>query len=285
MSDHPNLPKLESIQQQVRIALAEDIGSGDVSAQLIPVDKVFSTRIICREDAVLCGTAWVNEVFQQLDSNVVIDWLVDDGERLKPDQTLCEFQGSARSILTGERTALNFLQLLSGTATLARHYADAVAGINVRLLDTRKTVPGLRLAQKYAVLCGGCDNHRTGLFDAVMLKENHIAAGDSITSQVRRAREQFPGIPIIVEVETLQQLDEAANTKADRALLDNFDLHSLRQAVNQYADAIRLEASGGITLATVRQVAETGVHDISIGEICKRVDAIDFSMRYHTVDS
>ncbi len=285
MSDSPTLPKLEGIQQQVRNALTEDIGNGDVSAQLIPADKIFSTRIICREHAVLCGTAWVNEVFQQLDSSVVIDWLAQDGERLSPDQIICQFQGSARSILTGERTALNFLQLLSGTATLARRYADAVEGINVRLLDTRKTVPGLRQAQKYAVRCGGCDNHRIGLFDAVMLKENHIAAGDSITSQVQIARERFPGIPIIVEVETLQQLDEAANTKADRALLDNFDLARLRQAVDRYSDMIRLEASGGITLATVRQVAKTGVHDISIGEICKRVDAVDFSMRYHTIDN
>lgn len=280
MHDKPTLPNSEGIQQQVRIALAEDIGSGDVSAQLVPEDKVFSTRIICREHAVLCGTAWVDEVFRQLDTDVAITWLVNDGERLTPDQTVCDFHGSARSILTGERTALNFMQLLSGTATLARRYADAVEGLDVRLLDTRKTVPGLREAQKYAVVCGGCDNHRMGLFDAVMLKENHLAAGNSITSQVQRSRELFPDIPIIVEAETLKQLDEAAKARADRALLDNFDLDVLREAVDQYADLIRLEASGGITLETVREVAETGVHDISIGEMGKQVDAVDFSMRY-----
>jgi len=275
-----NPPSLESIQQQVQLALAEDVGSGDVSAQLVSVERVFEAQIICRENAVLCGQAWVDQVFTQLNNNINIHWQVNDGERLEPNQTVCKLSGPARPILTGERTALNFMQLLSGTATLAKQYADRVAGIDVRLLDTRKTVPGLRLAQKYAVKCGGCDNHRMGLYDQIMLKENHLAAGESIISQVQQARQLFPNIPVIVEVETLEQLQQAAQVKADRALLDNFSLADLHNAVAQYKGSIRLEASGGINLDTVRTIAETGVDDISIGELGKQVDAVDFSMRY-----
>ncbi len=275
------LPDRAGIRQQVRTALAEDIGSGDVSAQLIPEDKQLSTRIICRENAVLCGQAWVDEVFALLTTDIDICWLASDADNLQAGQLICELTGPARALLSGERTALNFMQLLSGTATLAKRYADAVAGLEVRLLDTRKTIPGLRAAQKYAVTCGGCHNHRMGLFDEVMLKENHLAAGTDMASQVWQARELFPGVPVIVEVETLQQLDDAFQAKADRVLLDNFDLSELRTAVREYGDGIRLEASGGITLETVRAVAETGVQDISIGELCKQINAVDFSMRYH----
>ncbi len=275
-----HLPDSAGIHEQVRIALAEDIGSGDVSAQLVLVERTFQTQIICRQYAILCGRAWLDAVFAQLDSTVEVNWQANDADQLQPGQAICEIHGPARPILTGERTALNFMQLLSGTATLAKRYADAVAGINVRLLDTRKTVPGLRQAQKYAVTCGGCYNHRMGLFDQIMLKENHLAAGESITSQVQQARRLFPGVPVIVEVETLQQLHEAAQVKADRALLDNFELSVLKQAVVEYKGLIRLEASGGINLSTVRAVAKTGVDDISIGELGKQVEAVDFSMRY-----
>ncbi len=280
MTDSLRLPDLAGIQQQVRTALAEDVGSGDVSAQLIDEDRIFQARIICRDNAVLCGQPWVDEVFSQLSSAVTVNWSAHDADLLNPQQTVCDISGPARPILTGERTALNFMQLLSGTATQAKRYADAVTGINVRLLDTRKTVPGLRLAQKYAVTCGGCHNHRLGLYDQIMLKENHLAAGESITSQVEQARRKFPDIPVIVEVETLQQLHEAALVKADRALLDNFELPDLIKAVREYKGVIRLEASGGINLDTVRAVAETGVDDISIGELGKQVEAVDFSMRY-----
>lgn len=268
------------LADQVRLALTEDVGSGDASAALLPAEKQFSAHIISREHMVLCGQAWANEVFAQLSNQVNIEWQVTDGDLLEADQQVCTLQGPAHALLTGERTALNFLQLLSGTATLARRYADSVKGFDVRLLDTRKTIPGLRTAQKYAVRCGGCDNHRMGLYDAIMLKENHLAAGDSMASLITKARQQSPDIPIIVEAEFMHQVPEAVDAGADRVLLDNFSLVQLRQAVDQYGQHIRLEASGGINLKTIRDVAATGVHDISIGELSKHLQAADFSMRY-----
>jgi len=229
---------------------------------------------------VLSGTAWVDEVFRQLDPTVVVDWLVRDADAIAPGQTLCRLSGPARSLLTGERTALNFLQTLSGTATLARRWADAVAGTKARILDTRKTIPGLRLAQKYAVTCGGCHNHRIGLYDAVLIKENHIAAAGSITAALRAAQREAAGLEIEIEVETLEQLREALAAGARRVLLDNFPLDRLREAVAIAAGRARLEASGGVTPGTVRAIAETGVDDISVGALTKDVRAIDLSMRF-----
>jgi len=270
----------ETIAEQVRVALAEDVGPGDRTAALIPATAVATAHIISREPAVLSGRAWVDEVYRQLDPGVRIDWLVADGDRLAPDQLLCRVTGPARVLLTGERTALNFLQTLSGTATLARRWADAVAGTGARILDTRKTIPGLRLAQKYAVTCGGCHNHRIGLYDAVLIKENHIAAAGSVTAALRAAEAGAAGLEVEVEVETLEQLREALTAGARRILLDNFPLERLREAVAITAGRARLEASGGVTLETVRGIAETGVDDISVGALTKDVRAVDLSMRF-----
>jgi len=270
----------ETIAEQVRVALAEDVGPGDRTAALIPATAVATAHIISREPAVLSGRAWVDEVYRQLDPGVRIDWLVADGDRLAPDQLLCRVTGPARVLLTGERTALNFLQTLSGTATLARRWADAVAGTGARILDTRKTIPGLRLAQKYAVTCGGCHNHRIGLYDAVLIKENHIAAAGSVTAALRAAEAGAAGLEVEVEVETLEQLREALAAGARRILLDNFPLERLREAVAITAGRARLEASGGVTLETVRGIAETGVDDISVGALTKDVRAVDLSMRF-----
>jgi len=274
------LPPRETIAAQVRAALAEDVGAGDRTAALIPADALGRAHVLSREAAVLSGTAWVDEVFRQLDPTVVVDWLVRDADAIAPGQTLCRLSGPARSLLTGERTALNFLQTLSGTATLARRWADAVAGTKARILDTRKTIPGLRLAQKYAVTCGGCHNHRIGLYDAVLIKENHIAAAGSITAALRAAQREAAGLEIEIEVETLEQLREALAAGARRVLLDNFPLDRLREAVAIAAGRARLEASGGVTLGTVRAIAETGVDDISVGALTKDVRAIDLSMRF-----
>jgi len=274
------LPPRETIAAQVRAALAEDVGTGDRTAALIPADATGRAHVVCREAAVLSGTAWVDEVFRQIDPRVAIGWLADDGDAIAPNQTLCRLNGPARSLLTGERAALNFLQTLSGTATLARRWADAVAGTGARILDTRKTIPGLRLAQKYAVTCGGCHNHRIGLYDAVLIKENHIAAAGSVTAALHAAVASAAGLEIEIEVETLEQLREALVAGARRILLDNFPLERLREAVAIAAGRARLEASGGVTLDTVRAIAETGVDDISVGALTKDVRAVDLSMRF-----
>lgn len=273
------LPPLALIEAQVREALAEDLGDGDLTAQLLPADAQAQAEVITRDAAVLCGTAWFDQVFYQLDPEVQIDWHAGDGERVLPGQRLCSVQGNLRQLLTGERTALNYLQLLSGTATRARRYADAVAGLPVRILDTRKTLPGLRRQQKYAVVCGGCDNHRMGLFDAILIKENHISAAGSIRAAIESARHLAAGAPVEIEVESLDELNEALEAGVERVLLDNFGLPELRRAVELTAGRSRLEASGGITRDRLRVIAETGVDDISVGGLTKHVEAVDLSMR------
>ncbi|MBP9956185.1 MAG: carboxylating nicotinate-nucleotide diphosphorylase [Pseudomonas sp.] len=267
------------ITANVRAALAEDIGSGDLTAQLIPAERVARARIITREAATVCGTAWVDEVFRQLDPRVQVQWQVADGERVIQDQTLFSLEGPARALLSGERSALNFLQLLSGVATRCREYADLVEGTAVQLLDTRKTLPGLRLAQKYAVTCGGCHNHRIGLYDAFLIKENHIAACGGIAQAVASARQIAPGRPVEVEVENLDELRQALDAGADIIMLDELDHDDMRTAVALTAGRAKLEASGGINRDTLRSYAETGVDYISIGTLTKDVKAIDLSMR------
>lgn len=279
-SDGPRLPPAESIRGQVRRALAEDIGSGDVTAALVPAQSILHTRVISREPGVLCGRAWFDQVFAQLDSQITIQWSLKDGDRLAPDRVLCELSGPARPILSGERTALNFLQTLSGTASRTRAYVERCADSNCRILDTRKTLPGLRLAQKYAVRCGGGHNHRIGLFDAILIKENHIAAAGDIATAVAAARQQSGDLLLEVEVESMDELQAAVAAGADRALLDNFSLAALRQAVAQYHGRIELEASGNVTLDTIAEIAATGVDYISSGDLTKSVTAIDLSMRY-----
>ena len=274
------MPDQPRVQTEVETAIAEDLGDGDRTAELIPEDKLLETRVICREDAVLCGQPWFDETFHQLDAGIQVRWRANDGDRLRSDQTVCTVKGNARALLSGERTALNFLQTLSGTASRTAKYVRAVADTGVTILDTRKTLPGLRLAQKYAVRCGGGANHRIGLFDAILIKENHIAAAGSISNAVRKARELHPGLLLEVEVENTDQLEEAAEAGAQRALLDNFSLAKLREAVMAWSGQLELEASGGITLETIAAVAQTGVDYISTGDITKSVRATDFSMRY-----
>jgi nicotinate-nucleotide pyrophosphorylase (carboxylating) len=271
---------VERVADDVSRALAEDIGDGDRTAALIPAETRLATRVISRETAVLCGGPWFTETFRQLEPTVQVTWQAGEGDVIHRNQVLCQLTGPARAILSGERTALNFLQTLSGTATQARRYVDAVAGTGAVILDTRKTLPGLRLAQKYAVRCGGARNHRIGLYDAILVKENHIAAAGSIGAAVRAARRLHPDLLLEVEVETLEQLEEACAAGAQRALLDNFSLKSLRAAVEGYRGRIELEASGGVDLESVRAVAETGVDFISTGAITKSVQATDFSMRF-----
>ncbi|MBS1223246.1 MAG: nicotinate-nucleotide pyrophosphorylase [Proteobacteria bacterium] len=266
----------------VALALAEDVGGGDLTAALIPEGAQAEATVISREHAVLCGAAWFDAVFRQLDPRIHTEWRAADGDRIEPDQLLCTLRGPARALLTGERTALNFLQALSGTATLARRYADAVAGTGATILDTRKTLPGLRLAQKYAVRCGGCQNHRIGLFDAVLIKENHIMAAGSITNAIATARRLHPGITVEVEVENLAELEEALAARPDIVMLDNFDLATLAEAVRITAKRVKLEASGNVNFDTVRAIAETGVDYISIGGLTKDVRAVDLSMRFKT---
>ncbi len=267
------------IPQSVHRALAEDLGVGDATAQLIPEHKRCRATVISRQTAVLCGQAWFDEVFRQLDSEVHILWKVSDGDLLAPGQVICEISGLARPILSGERSALNFLQTLSATATRAHKYVTAVAGTQVHILDTRKTLPGLRLAQKYAARCGGCENHRMGLYDGILIKENHILAAGSISAVVTQALEHADGRMVEIEVESLQQPDEALAAGAPRILLDNMDIEMLRQAVAINSGRARLEASGGVNLETVRAIAETGVDFISVGELTKDIQAIDLSMR------
>jgi nicotinate-nucleotide pyrophosphorylase (carboxylating) len=270
----------DDISETVRRALAEDVGRGDLTTALIPRTQAAQAQVITREDAVLCGTAWFDETFRQLDRAVVVEWYARDGARVQAGQILCQLSGPARALLTGERSALNFLQLLSGTATVTRRYVDAVAGTRTAILDTRKTVPGLRRAQKYAVCCGGGQNHRMGLYDAILIKENHIAASGSVGAAVAAARAAAPaGTVVEVEVEDLAQLREALAAGADRILLDNFSLKRLREAVQETQGRAKLEASGGITLDNVRAVAETGVDYVSIGALTKHVRALDLSMR------
>ena len=269
----------QDIADNVRAALAEDIGSGDITAALIAPDARASARIITREDGVLCGRAWVDEVFRQVDADSQLDWHAEDGQQIEAGATLFEVRGLARSLLTAERSALNFLQLLSGTATRCHHYASLVAGTGVKLLDTRKTIPGLRKAQKYAVRCGGCHNHRIGLYDAFLIKENHISACGGIAAAVREARQIAPGKPVEVEVESLEELQQASEAGADRVMLDNFSLADMRQAVALVARRLELEASGNITETNLRAVAETGVDYISIGALTKDCKALDLSMR------
>ena len=266
----------------VILALAEDVGGGDLTAALIPEDAQAEATVISREQAVLCGATWFDAVFRQLDPRIHIEWRAADGDRVEPNQHLCTLRGPARAMLTGERTALNFLQALSGTATLARRYADAVAGTGATILDTRKTLPGLRLAQKYAVRCGGCQNHRIGLFDAVLIKENHIMAAGSITNAIATARRLHPGVTVEVEVENLAELEEALVARPDIVMLDNFDRATMAEAVRITAKRVKLEASGNVNFDTVRAIAETGVDYISIGGLTKDVRAVDLSMRFKT---
>lgn len=279
----PPLP--QDIVQTVARTLDEDIGTGDISAQLIAAHQTATATIWCRENAVLCGTAWANEVFHQLDANIRIDWHAEDGDRVTADSLLASLSGNARTLLSGERSALNFLQTLSGTATLARHYRDQLNEFpQTHILDTRKTLPGLRTAQKYAVACGGCQNHRMGLYDAFLIKENHIAAAGSIANAVTAAQRLAPDRPIEIEVESLDELQAALNTAADIILLDNFSLPQLQQAVKITQKTahkpVLLEASGGIEAAQLKAIAATGVDRISIGGLTKHVRAIDLSLRF-----
>lgn len=276
----PELPA--DLGAQVEAALREDIGSGDVTAQLVPAAQQVRGAVITREAAVLCGCAWAGEIFRRLDARVELQWLAEDGAALSAGQTLLRIAGPARAVLTGERTALNFLQLLSATATMARRYVEAVAGTGCRILDTRKTLPGLRTAQKYAVRCGGADNHRMGLYDRVLIKENHIAAAGSITGAIEAARHGAPGIAVEVEVESLSELQEALNAQPDIIMLDEFTLADMRTAVTlnrERGSPAKLEASGSVSLEQVRAIAECGVDFISIGALTKHVRAIDLSLR------
>jgi nicotinate-nucleotide pyrophosphorylase (carboxylating) len=267
------------IEANARRALLEDIGSGDITAQLIPAERLAKATIITRDDCVVAGTAWVDAVFRQLDPRVAVHWQVIDGQRARANQPLFHLEGPARALLTGERSALNFLQMLSAVATRAQYLADQVADTQVKLLDTRKTLPGLRMAQKYAVTCGGCHNHRIGLFDAFLIKENHIAACGGIAQAVTAAHRIAPGKPVEIEVESLDELREALAAGADIIMLDELSLDDMREAVRLTAGTAKLEASGGVNEGTLRSIAESGVDYISIGAMTKDVKAVDLSMR------
>jgi nicotinate-nucleotide pyrophosphorylase (carboxylating) len=272
----------EDLPEQVSRALREDIGSGDVTAQLIGAATQARARVLCRESAVICGTAWFDETFRQIDAAVRVHWRVADGQRVAADALLCELEGPARALLTGERTALNFLQLLSATATVTARYVQAVAGTACRILDTRKTIPGLRTAQKYAVQCGGGRNHRIGLFDMVLVKENHIAAAGSIGAAVSTARSLSPGVPVEVETENLDEVAAALAARCDVILIDEFTLEDMKRAValNRAApQPAKLEASGGVSLESIGAIAATGVDYVSVGGLTKHVQAVDLSMR------
>ena len=271
---------LKDLESNVRSALKEDIGDGDISASLIHPDERATAQVICRETAVICGQPWVNEVFKQIDPSIEIDWEVSEGNPCQSNDLIFKAYGSAKNILSAERSALNFLQILSGTATIARHYADLVQHTAVKILDTRKTIPGLRLAQKYAVNQGHCYNHRLGLYDAFLLKENHIYACGGISEAIDCARRSNPEKNVEIEVETLEQLETALAAKANIVMLDNFTLEDLTQAVAVTKSRALLEASGGYDEANIVAVAETGVDYISVGDITKHCRAIDFSMRF-----
>jgi nicotinate-nucleotide pyrophosphorylase (carboxylating) len=276
-----NMDLAAEIERNVSQALAEDMGTGDLTASLLPPGQPASATVISREKAVLCGAGWFEEAFRQLSPKAEIRWSAKDGDIVGAGQKLCEIVGAARVLLTAERTALNFVQLLSAVASRTRLYVDAVAKTGAVILDTRKTLPGLRLAQKYAVQCGGGTNHRLGLYDGILIKENHITAAGSLAAAVRGARRLVPeGTMLQVEVETLDQLREALDAGARLILLDNFDLDGMREAVRVAGDRAELEASGGVTLDTVRAIAETGVHRISVGSLTKDVKALDLSMRF-----
>ncbi|WP_273149595.1 carboxylating nicotinate-nucleotide diphosphorylase [Methylophaga thiooxydans] len=268
------------IESQVKLALLEDIGQQDLTADLIPIDAMVTATLITRENATLCGKNWFASVFAQLDKNIVIEWHAADGDKLAANSTICTLKGLARAILTGERTAMNFLQTLSATATRASQYANAVSGLPVKVLDTRKTLPGWRIAQKYAVRCGGCFNHRFGLYDGILIKENHINAAGSIAAAVSQAKALHPTISVEVEVENNKELEQALSAKADIVLLDNFDIEQLQQAVSFNNGQALLEASGNVNLKTIRDIAETGVDRISVGALTKDINAIDLSLRF-----
>jgi nicotinate-nucleotide pyrophosphorylase (carboxylating) len=267
------------IESTVRWALQEDVGAGDITAELIPADKIATATIITREAAILCGRPWVDEVFRQLDAGVRLEWHAEDGDAVAPNQTLVTLHGSARSLLTGERTALNFLQTLSGTASAARDYAELVKGTNIRILDTRKTIPGLRTAQKYAVQCGGCHNHRMGLYDAFLIKENHIAACGGIANAVGKARELHPGKPVEVEVETLDELQQALAAQADIIMLDEFSLEDAKKAVALTQQRAKIEISGNVSTATIDSLIGIAPDFVSSGALTKHLRALDLSMR------
>jgi len=281
-------PSINDIRNQVRQALDEDLGIGsnsdfeavDVTASLIPESKNSKAQLICREKAILCGQHWFNAAFELLDKDIQITWQFDDGDEIKTDDVICEVSGNARHILTAERSALNFLQTLSATATQTHLYAHAIKDTGCKILDTRKTIPNLRLAQKYAVACGGGVNHRIGLYDMVLIKENHIHAAGSIIAAVKNARDNFKNLKIEVEVENLDELQQAIDCKVDRILLDNMNIPTLKKAVLLTNKKVALEASGNITLETIHSIAETGVGYISTGAITKNVNAIDFSLRF-----
>lgn len=279
----------EALVEDIRISaarlLAEDVGPGDITAQLIPENQWATAQVISREEGVLCGVAWVDELFRRLDRHVTLTWHAADGDALNADQVFLELEGPARSLLTGERAALNLLQTLSGTASRVRHYVQRVADTGVRLLDTRKTLPGLRLAQKYAVTCGGGHNHRIGLYDAFLIKENHIAACGSIAAAVKEARNIAKDLAVEVEVENFDELDQALEAQADIVMLDNFSLEELRQAMRITDKRATLEASGNVDESTLEAIAGTGVDCISIGALTKDVKAIDLSMRITAVDA
>lgn len=274
-----NVPQ-SAIEEAVNIAIHEDVGDGDITALLIPEDKITIATVISREACVLCGMDWFEEVFRQIDEEVLIEWLAEDGDNLAADQAICSLSGSSRSILTGERSALNFLQALSATATLSAAFAKAVEGTGAIVLDTRKTIPGLRLAQKYAVSCGGCQNHRIGLYDAILIKENHILACGGIENAIEESRFINPEMPVEVEVENIDELNQALSSNADRVLLDNFTNEQLVEAVKICAGKRPLEASGNVTLDNIHDIALTGVDFISTGSLTKDIQAIDLSMRF-----
>lgn len=278
MSDYDLAAQVAS---DVQRALAEDVGSGDLTAELVPAERQATATIICRESAVICGRPWVDEVLRQVAPGAQVNWLVDEGGRCEPGQKIVEITGSARELLTAERTCLNFMQTLSAVATKTAKYVKEVAGTRAAILDTRKTIPGLRVAEKYAVRCGGGKNHRMGLYDAILIKENHIAAAGGITNALRAAQKLADRASFIqVEVETLNQLQEALDAGVKMVLLDNMDLETLKKAVALAAGRISLEISGGVTFDGLRQLAETGVDRISVGALIKDVQAIDFSMRF-----
>lgn len=284
MTESPAAAPPPDLAQQVGRALAEDVGAGDLTAALVPAGRTGRATVVTREPTVVCGQRWFDEVFRQLDPSVRVAWNLAEGSAALPGQLLCTLEGPARSLLTGERTALNFLQTLSGTATVARRYAEILAGLPCRVLDTRKTIPGLRQAQKYAVRCGGGSNHRMGLYDGILIKENHIVAAGSIAAAVAAARAQGVTVPVEVEVETLDELRQTLDAGADMALLDEFSLEDMRAAVTMNRShargPIKLEASGGVTLETLRAIAETGVDFVSVGSLTKHVRAVDLSMRF-----
>ena len=273
-----------SINANVSAALEEDLGSGDKTAELVPASTAASAIIICREPMTLAGQPWVDEVYRQLDASIEIQWLANDGDHLPADAEICILTGPARSLLSGERTALNFLQTLSATATMTARYVRAVAEFKAKILDTRKTIPGLRIAQKYAVRCGGGNNHRLGLFDAILIKENHISSAGGVAAAIGTAKERHTDLPIEIEVESVTELQDALRAGADRLLLDNFDIADLQRAVEinhkEGKPPADLEASGGLTIDEIVNVAETGVDYISVGALTKNVNAIDLTMRF-----